>query len=267
MESDFTKHILKMLLIGKEYLLKSPLLTKETGHLDAKGNKTIEMDVVLETALIRYIKEQNLPVQIYSEEIGVVDFHPNPTHIISFDPLDGSSNYKFGKGLLPFGVLIAVFKGLKPKLKDVVSAGIYEYSRDQIWVYENGQTLDTKGGLVSLKNDWQAQRSTPVYLDLFYKSAYDAYINIPEKLFIKNTGSTAGNLFHLLSNLGAAMSHINMKAEEIGAVYALIKGAGGIALDHHGRDLSEEPFVVGHTYPLIGGAENIVEFMLKQIDL
>lgn len=263
MVDDFSEHIAQMLKLGKKTIKGSPMLTEETGVVNAKGDKSIGMDVEIERVLIEYIKQNNLPVNIFSEEIGTIEFHPNPSHLISFDPLDGSTNYKIGKGIFPYGLLIACFKGLKPKLKDVIAAGAIEYTQDLVWILKNGKTFDQKNNRVILKKDWPIHHSTPIYLDIYYKEGYRAYDSIIPNFFIRNSGSTVGNLSYVLSNIAAGLGGYCMRPEEIGAVVALIKGAGGVTVNHQGKDLGEEEFSPDKTYQILGGCKNIIDFVVK----
>lgn len=261
----FLQHTAEMLRLGKQIIQSSPKLIQETGAVNVKGDRSIEMDVKIEQAFIDYVKEHNLPVNIFSEEIGTVVFHDNPQFLVAFDPLDGSTNYKIGNGLLPFGALIAFYNGTEPNLNDVIAAGAIEYTRDLAWLYDGEQTTDLNGKLIRLKTDWQVDRSTPVYLDLYYKQGYEDYLPLAQQVFIRNTGSTIGNLSYVLSNAAAGLGGVCMRAEEIGAVYALVKGAGGIAVNHNGQDLGNQSFSPETTYPILAGNRDITEFMVKNI--
>lgn len=262
MTEQFSEHILQMLRLGQQTLKNSPLLVKETGTTNIKGDKSIAMDVKIEEYFIDYIKKHNLPVNIFSEETGTVKFHPNPTHLIAFDPLDGSTNYKLGKGLFPYGILIACYQGVTPKLKDVVVAGAIEQIHNLGWLYKDGKTTDFAGNAVYLKSDWQPERSTPIYLDLYYEVGYKIYLPLAQKLFIRNQGSTIGNLSYVLSNVAAGLGGVSMRAEEIGAVVALVKGAGGLVVSHNRVDLGEELFDPEKTYQILAGSPNIIDFAL-----
>jgi fructose-1,6-bisphosphatase len=105
-----------MIRIAQE-AINGPILTEETGIINVKGDHQIGMDVRIEELLIEYIKENNLPVNIFSEEQGVINFHQNPKFLVAFDPLDGSTNSKLGKNILPYGLLIAFYNNLQWLLK------------------------------------------------------------------------------------------------------------------------------------------------------
>lgn len=179
--------------------------------------------------------------------------------------MDGSTNYKKGKTLLPFGVLIAFYQGLDPKLEDVVAAGTIEHTIDLGWLYDGQQTTDLQGNPVELKSDWKIERSTPIYLDLYYKEGYETYAPLAEQIFVRNTGSTIGNLAYVLSNVAAGLGGVCMRAEEIGAVYALVKGAKGIVVNHDGKDLGQEDFHPETTYPILAGSKDVIDFCTTRI--
>lgn len=265
MKINFAKHTLRMLQLSSEVLKNSPRLVEETGGVSTKGDKSIAMDVKIEEIFLDYLKKHKLPVDVFSEEIGSVKFHSRPTHIIAFDPLDGSTNYKVGKDLFPYGTLIAIYKGLKPKISEIIAAGAIEYTSNSGWVFSEGETLDLKGRKVSLQQDWPIQRSTPIYLDLAHEEYYKEYIPLAGKLYIRNSGSTVGNLAYVLSNVACGLGHPRIKAEEVGTVYALIKGAGGVVVDHQGEDIGKEEFSTEGRYKLLAGNRKTIKFVVNQL--
>jgi len=266
MKFSLTQHIRNMLLLGKKIITTTPHLAKEVGSINAKGDKTIGMDIKVEQVLIDYIKKNNLPFNIFSEEIGTINFHPNPTHIIVFDPLDGSTNYKLGKNLLPYGLLIACYEGLNPKLKNVVASGAIEYTTNLSWIYDGRTTKTLKGEQVNLKKRWEINQSTPVYFDLYYKKAYDAFAPLAQKIHIRWTGSNIGSLTYTMAQISTVMSAYQMRPEEIGTMTSLIKGAGGIAVNHKGQDLGEEYFSTEKTYQILAGNKKVVDFIVEKLN-
>lgn len=263
MQISLLEHVKNMINIGKKIIAVNPILSENIGTTNAKGDKTIAMDAKMEDALVEYIKKHDIPANIFSEEIGEITFHKNPKYLISFDPLDGSTNYKIGKNIYPYGLLIAVYKGTNPKLKDVVAAGAIEYSQDLIWFYSNGKTYNDSGERVVLKSDWEASKSTPLFLDLYYKEGYELYRPLAQQLFIRNIGSTVGNLSYVLSNIASGLGGVCMRPEEIGAIYSLIKGAGGITVNHKGEDIGDNDFSPETNHQILAGAKNIIDYSVK----
>lgn len=266
MEISIIDHVKNMIQLGKKIITDNPILSEEMGTTNAKGDKTIAMDAKIEDALVDYIKTNNIPANIFSEEIGEIKFHENPKYLISFDPLDGSTNYKIGKNIYPYGLLIAVYNGTNPKLKDVIASGAIEYSQNFIWYYFDGKTVTDKGEAVSLKHDWEISKSTPFFLDLYYKKGYELYRPLAQKIFIRNIGSTIGNLSYVLSNIASGLGGVCMRPEEIGAIYSLVKGAGGISVDHKGNDIGENRFSPEINHQILAGAKNIVKYVVKLLN-
>jgi hypothetical protein len=133
------------------------------------------------------------------------------------------------------------------------------------WIYDGKDTIDNDGNAVIINSDWKVNQSTPVYLDLYYKEGYDLYQPLAQQIFVRNTGSTIGNISYVLSNIAAGLGAVSMRAEEIGAVYSLIKGSKGTVVNHKGRDLGEYIFDPNNTYPVVAGNKTIVEFCISKI--
>jgi fructose-1,6-bisphosphatase/inositol monophosphatase family enzyme len=258
-------YIKNMLSLGQELFQKHPRLNQEVGTVNIKGDRTIGMDTKMEEALIEYVKNHHLPYNIFSEEIGFLKLCSHPEYILVFDPLDGSTNYKIGKNLFPYGLLIALYRGEKPKLNDIVAAGALEHTTGSLWVYDGTRTVDIEGNTVNLDKEWEIHRSTPVNLDLYYHEAYETFLPLAGKLHIKWGGSNISSLLYVLTQTSALMGARLMRPEEIGAIVSLVKGAGGITVDHSGNDLGEYEFSPDKTYQLLAGNKKIVMYALSQI--
>lgn len=261
--SQLLTHIKNMISLAKGIITSNPILSENTGATNAKGDKTIAMDSKIEDALVEYIKKNNIPANIFSEEIGEIKFHKNPKYLISFDPLDGSTNYKIGKNIYPYGLLICIYEGTQPKLKDVLVSGAIEYSQDLTWYFHGGKTYTANGDLVKLKNDWEKHRSTPLFLDTYYKEGYELYRPFAQELFIRNIGSTVGNLSYVLCNIASGIGGVCMRPEEIGTIYSLIKGAGGITVNHKGEDIGDNIFSPEINHQILAGSKNIIEYAVS----
>jgi len=265
MNNSFVEHISRMLLSGKETIKTNPLLIADTGEINVKGDQSIGMDKKMEEVLLNYIKEHNLPVNVFSEEIGFIKYHPNPTHLIVFDPLDGSTNYKIGKNLLPYGLLISCYKGLNPKLKDIVASGAIEHTTSCAWIFDGKQTHLLDGNKFRFTKKWEASKSTPFYFDLYYKEAYAAFAPLAQQVHIRWNGSNISSLTYVMSEVAAGMGAYLMRPEEIGTMVSLIKGAGGVAVNLKEQNLEDEIFSTEKTYELVAGNKRIVEFIVKQL--
>ncbi|MFA7300719.1 MAG: hypothetical protein WC069_00185 [Candidatus Shapirobacteria bacterium] len=259
--NDISQHIKTMLVLGYEASKHSQNLGKGIGKINTNGEETIELDKILEDLFIGYIKKNNLLWNIFSEEIGWIKFHPNPEFTIAFDPLDGSANYKYGKGLLPYGTLMAVYSGINPKLNDVVASGAMEFTLGKGYLFDGKETKDFDGNKIVLKNDWEINHSTPIQIDLYHKENFDKFSILADKLHIRWSGSVIGGLMYVLENSNAVFGAPMMKPEEIGAVTSLIMGAGGKIIGINNNDFMNLDFDTERKYALIGGGEKVVDFV------
>lgn len=57
MKENFVQHTEEMLRIAKDAIRANPTLIEETGVVNVKGDRSIEMDVRIEELLIEYIKK------------------------------------------------------------------------------------------------------------------------------------------------------------------------------------------------------------------
>lgn len=261
---ELTQHVVQMLNIGRQTIKENPFLVEEIGTTNTKGDHTLEMDVKLETAFLDYIEENNLPVLVYSEEIGIVRPHPNPEIFVSFDTLDGSRNYRLGLGILPFGSLIAFYRGIKPKLKGVIAAGAIEYTTNRLYLFDNGQTIDENGNEVVLRNDWELDQNTQVYLET-YAEGYGKYRPVGNRLFVKNQGALVSSLIYVLGNAAAAMGGVAVKSEEVGAIYALISGAGGLVVNSKGEGIQNLALDHERKYDILAGDRSTVRLIAEML--
>jgi len=264
-KSKLIHHVKEMMRLGEKIIKSNPILSEETGKINEGGDRTIKMDQQIEEALINYVKSKKIPANIYSEEIGTVELHPNPKYLIVFDPLDGSTNYAIGKNLLPYGLLISVFNGISPKLGDVIAAGASEYTTNSKFIFNGRKTTTFDGKQISLNKNWKISSSTPIYLDLYYEKGYKTFVPIAQQLHIKWTGSNIGSLNYVMHQMAGLMGAVCMRPEEIGTMVGLITGAGGVAVDHKGNNLKNEKFSVNKTYQILAGNKKVVRSTLKLI--
>lgn len=263
---NITDHLTQLLKISQQELQSGERLTQETGAINSGGDHTIGMDTKLENLFIDYIQSNKIPTDIYSEEIGFIPFQGDAKYLIAFDPLDGSTNYRVGNEFLPYGSLFAIYQGKEPRLKDIVAAGAYEATQDTTWLFDGKSTKNLKTGkTVKLKKKVEIKKTTGIYIDLYYHQAFELFNKVADRTHIKWNGSNISSLMYVLTGAGVMMGAIGMKAEEIGAMTALITGAGGIAKKTNGDDLLSEKFNWEGKYPLLAGVESVVDFVTEKL--
>lgn len=258
-------HLKELINIARDELISGERLVEETGYVNVKGDHTIGMDARLEELFIEYIQKNDIPADIFSEEIGTVRYTGKAEYLIAFDPLDGSTNYKEGMGMLPYGSLFAVYQGDNPTLSDIVAAGAFEATQDIRWLYDGKATinLNTRKSVI-LPDTMLLNKKTSVYIDLYYQEAVETFADAAGKIHLRWNGSNISSLLYVLTGIAPVMGAIGMRAEEIGAVVGLITGAGGVVKKTDGSELLSEPFDVTGRYPLLAGVVNVVnQLVLK----
>lgn len=254
-----------MLIAARQYYLGHSSdhgrMVEETGDVNGKGDRTLLMDKGLEEALIACTRQFLPDANIFSEEIGTLQSLRSPVrYTVTFDPLDGTNNFRCGKGLQRFGTFVAIYEGEHPTLKDVVAAGMVEYTSGQKFFFCRGD-----GATLQSMSLFEVSKKTIITLDLHHESGYRAYAPFVQDLFMHNTGSQAGNLLLYLNGVSAMLGGVAVGAEEVGTIYALVKAAGGIVVDHDGNDIGDLPFDPERKYQLFAGVENIVRHAIERM--
>ena len=181
---NHSKYISEILNLVQNILTVSPVKNTVIDKLNSNNEKSIEMDIYIENLVIDYIKSKHLPYQVFAEEGGHTRVSNNPRYYVTFDPLDGSTNYSVGKNFLPYGFLIAVYGNLEPKISDVICAGALEITNSLSWIYSEGKTLKLKDQTpTDITQKVIPDMHTPVYLDLYKKVNYDFYALFAQQVF------------------------------------------------------------------------------------
>lgn len=258
-------HIIELLNISRNELISGERLVEETGYVNVKGDHTIGMDTRLENLFIEYIQKNKITADVFSEEIGTVKYQGKADYLIAFDPLDGSTNYKEGMGMLPYGSLFAVYQGDNPTLSDIVAAGAFEATQDIRWLFDGKTTTNLNTGkIVELSDVVQVDKKTSVYIDLYYQEAVQKYAQAAGKIHLRWNGSNISSLLYVLTGIAPVMGAIGMRAEEIGAMVGLITGAGGVVKKTDGSELLNDLFDVDGKYPLLAGVGNAVKQLVLE---
>lgn len=79
----------------------------KTDHINALGDTSLKIDLLLEDLIISFFKEKQFPCIIEAEERGRTILSDEPEFLVIADPLDGSTNFSKGIPLVSCGVAIA----------------------------------------------------------------------------------------------------------------------------------------------------------------
>lgn len=191
------------------------------------------------------------------------------------DPLDGSLNYKLRNNTigLPYTCAITVLQKCKDAIfSDVVAAGVIDLRSGDLFIaHKEGH------GYKSFVNDMPAKTTDTNSVDIssaiaigemYYPENRQLLIDIfkGQKGWLRNPGSAAYEMALVAS--GTAFVYIcdRQKQHELGAGYALVKGAGGVVVDFEGKDLADTGFLFNTQTPVVLAAnETIAQEIIDRI--
>lgn len=197
---------------------------------------------------------------------------------LTADPLDGSLNYKLrGHSLgLPMTTCMALLKrqGNKTFFSDVLFGGVMDFrAPNDFWwaeLLENGEYKSYFNAKPARTMDVSKLDigSQILFADMYYPSNREQICKafVGERGSIRNSGSSAYEMAMVASGHAIAFLCDRQKQHELGAAYALIKGAGGVLVDWHGKDLGEREYFFNAQTPVVLAANQaIAEQILERL--
>ncbi len=221
------------------------------------GDISTQADLNIEKATIGSLKSSGISAQIISEEKGNLTINTLPSkYLITIDPLDGSSNFSHGKGLMPYATTIAIFNTTEnPLFKNIICAGTLEHTQNNLWLAEKGKgtTLNNTPCRPSTQTTINPQGKYIV--DMFYETNWKIFVKLIEnkqKININDYGSAAQDYAMLASGHVDAIMNATQKAHELAAGYLMAKESGAILTDLNGSPLDNTAYDFNKKYPVIG---------------
>jgi fructose-1,6-bisphosphatase/inositol monophosphatase family enzyme len=237
----------RLLLEAKDFLATlsdgGKVVRHGTSFGDVSNDTELSADRQLGAFLIRGLQTIGPIHNITVEGMGDYPSHGG-IYRAYVDPLDGSLNYKMrGRGLgLPYtGCITALGSG--STFKSVAAAAICDYRSGDSWrVHKNGTGYHTS------MNGRPALTQVETVLDLgsqivigemYYPENRERLCRAfaGKKGWLRSPGSAAYEMALVASGTAAAFICDRQKQHELGAGYALVKGAGGVAVDFDGNGL------------------------------
>lgn len=290
--------------IVKESLFEGYVALKKAGD-DAKQIEdesklkdiVTKGDKIVGQAMLDYIKSYNMPAIVYSEEVPITVLGNEPIWSVVDDDIDGTDNFKYGRGMLPHGSIIGVFDKPDPAFEDCISAGFLEFNSGNLYYATKNEGAHV---ITSYAKDREVNRDSqnPVKIVASNKKeikglkiANDQYMvgdlagavadYSAEGHWVKDLACKAIHLAYIADgtfDVFVSADRCSNRAkkctgEELGPGYLLVKEAGGSVLDWQGRDIGKElisldkkkvfNFVAGANYEL---TKNFVEDMNRRFE-
>ncbi len=185
---------------------------------------------------------------------------------VTGDPIDGSLNYKRGQHVgLPYVACITVLQRcINAALSDVIAAGVIDLRGGNLWLAEKqGERYTTtfNGAPISCATEQALDiGSMIVFGEIFYPEGRGllARAFAGESGWLRSYGSSAYEMAVVAAGGAAAFISTRQKFHELGAGYALVRGAGGVALDFYGSDIGSLPYDFNSQTPCILAANESI---------
>lgn len=198
---------------------------------------------------------------------------------VTIDPLDGSLNFLRHGGTIgfPFTCCVTILDRAKDAtFNNIVMAGVLDL-RDtngagDLWIAERtdeGFRTTLNGVPIIPSSDHVLDLGHQIVIGEFYYPEHReklARLFAGTKGWLRNPGSAAYEMACVASGQAVAFLCDRQKQHELGAGYALVKGAGGVAIDWDGVDLATRPYLFHTQTPAILAANmHIADHLLDLI--
>lgn len=199
-------------------------------------------DLSISQAQIRWLKEQGVACRYVDEETGIVDIVQKPELLVVVDDIDGTYNWRRGKGKLPFCTMVCVFDRLEPRFGDALAAGVRDLRTGETWFAERGKGTTYNGKAVKASGVAGVDKKTHVYFDHYGTPEVGIYTKIHKLTWGKDLGSNGLGLCWVADGtFDAFVGPLN--PWEACAGYLLVTEAGGWFGDFEGKPYRDVSFV------------------------
>jgi len=302
---DLTALLYNIALAGKiiaSHTTKAGLaeIISATGEKNVHGETVQKLDDIADQILFRLNDHTGRLAAMVSEEasdiLHIPDKYPTGKYVLSFDPLDGSSNINYNVSI---GTIFAIHSRVseaegRGTLEDclqkgsrIVAAGYILYGSSTMFVYSAGQsvngfTLDPQIGEFLLSHSNMRIPNTPKYFsaNLGYRrnwskgvKKFTNWLHVDEDgpgLGQRYIGSLVADFHRTLLSGGIFYYPVNINDAqrphgklrllyELNPLAFLVENAGGAASNGRRPILDIEPTGLHHRSPVFIGNKSLVE--------
>ena len=221
-------------------------------RLNQAGEMAMALDVQSEEKILEALRALNISMDVVSEEHGSFTIGENPSYLVSLDGLDGSGEYKAGRGQRMYGAMVSVSQHADPAYDDYIAAGVMIHSPvPQLVLAIKNQgvftvDLDTlERRQMQRDNDKQFSEATAIDLDRNWP---------PYRQVLEENGQDFPNMGCAFFSAAARVAlfvegKVDLALEwtrkgnlEHPVMYALVKELGGVMTDSNGQSIGGEHF-------------------------
>jgi myo-inositol-1(or 4)-monophosphatase len=218
----------------------APLSGTEAGRqqleMGAGGDRTMELDRAAEAVVFEELEAvagRGARFSVLSEEAGKRSFGA-PFPLVVVDPVDGSLNAKQG---IPFyNVMLALLDG--PTVGDATVGCVFNLVNGERWTAINGRGAERNGRPLKVVPRERPDRIQLLGLESSTRSLGLAQRLVERSSKVRILGSMALSMAHTASGaLDAFCAPVPMRLFDMTAGLLILREAGGVATDVHGRSL------------------------------
>jgi fructose-1,6-bisphosphatase/inositol monophosphatase family enzyme len=247
------------------------------------GDEDVEIaaDRMLGNVLRKNIARANAPISRISVE-GFEDMCDDTSgQWVCVDPLDGSLNFQTRSGTigLPHSLVVTIL-GVDENacFSDITAGLIMDYRTGQRWIALPGPGEGPSYITVTRSGDdgaveervWTASPDTfdlgrqIVFGEMYYPENRERLCKAfaGERGWLRNPGSAGYEMAMVANGMAVGYACNTQKQHELGAAYAIVRGAGGVVTDLCGESLDHRPFTFHKKTPVILAANETVHSSL-----
>jgi len=248
---------------------------EERAQKNQFGETALLVDIKTEEAVINVLRTAHVPIELISEEHGIVEIGEAPRFLGVLDGLDGSSVYSLQRGKARYGTMLSIFSSLAPNYGDYLLCGVMIHSpKPELFFARKGG-----GSFVVMDGEWRAiscsgvmklQETTKIYIDDYFEVNRELFAKRLAGFNIQSAHSSAVHYTDVARGAAdAALECTRKRNLEIAVAYGLVTEAGGVmltldktSLEHrHYRTFSQDkhtPIVTASTLEL---ADDIIRYI------
>lgn len=222
-------------------------------HRNQYGDTALRGDVEAESAVLKVLKQNNIPIMVISEEHEITLIGNNPLYLGILDGIDGSGVYTRERGKGRYGTMFAIFNTTDPTYSDYFYGGIMEHSSNKLYFASKGNgAWITEGSTAKRINCSQStqldQKQTKLYADTNFDEVYST--NIISTLLrglqgfnISCMRSSAIHCVDLISGKVDGVIECTRKGNlEIAVAYPLVIEVDGVIVDLNSESLGDKKY-------------------------
>jgi len=242
------------------------------GSGTAFGDEKADIDIKADLEIGRYL--QTIQQEHWARRISVEGFDDleisgdSGLYWFCNDPLDASLSYRLrGNTIgLPYSTAVTVFGRTSGAcFSDVIAAGVIDLRSGDKWIAmrQGDGTLeaDINGVPARTANVSQLDLGQMVVIgEMYYPENREKIVRAfrGDKGWLTNPHSAAYEMALVSSGQAVAFICDRQKCDVLGAGYALVCGAGGVAVDFNGHDLGDHLYAFKSQVPVILAANQAI---------